>query len=233
MRTILKSKKVRKVKGACVAVALSGGVDSSVAAALLKEQGHDVIAVTMQVNGLNDAGEAAAIAGFLGVEHFVVDLRKTFRSEVISYFCSEYLAGLTPNPCVRCNKRIKFGVLLDAALDLGADYLATGHYAQVEYSKERKRYLVQRAADRTKDQTYIMYSLAQNQLSKILLPLGEYTKEDVRALARKMGLPAADRPESQEICFIPSDDYRAFLKENSGVEFKPGPFIDIRGKVIG
>lgn len=217
-----------------VAVALSGGVDSSVAAALLKGQGHDVVGITMLIDGLDDAGEAAAlVADYLGIDHFLVDLQKSFQREVISYFCSEYLAGFTPNPCVRCNKMIKFGALLEAALDFGTDFLATGHYTRIVFDKERKRYLVKKAADRTKDQTYVMYSLAQNQLAKILMPLGEYTKEEVRKLAYEMNLPAANRPESQEICFIPDDDYRSFLGDKTGIDFKPGSFLDIHGNEIG
>ncbi len=217
-----------------VAVALSGGVDSSVAAALLKKWGHDVVGITMKIDGHGDADIAAgSIADFLKIEHFVVDLRKSFQKEVVDYFCAEYLAGLTPNPCVRCNKMIKFGVLLEAALDLGADRLATGHYARIKFDHEKKRYLVKKAADPNKDQTYIMYSLTQSQLAKIEMPLGEYTKEEVRTLAHEMELPAANRPESQEICFIPDDDYRSFLRDKTGMDFEPGPFIDVHGEEVG
>ncbi|MBQ1461496.1 MAG: tRNA 2-thiouridine(34) synthase MnmA, partial [Selenomonas sp.] len=207
------------------AVAMSGGVDSSLTAALLLEQGYDVIGITMLLSeegrggALDLAGgelpdsviDARRVADKLGIKHYTVDFRKEFQENVIEYFLSEYAKGRTPNPCVMCNPSMKFGLLLDKALELGADYLATGHYAQVE-QLENGRYVVKKGLDEHKDQSYALHRLPQKSLAHILLPLGGLTKEHVRELAEKMDLPVAHKAESQEICFVPHDDYKAFLR---------------------
>lgn len=231
-----------------VVVAMSGGVDSSVAAGLLKEAGHEVIGVTMSLFALppeicrseklrsccgwkatEDAHEAACR---LGIDHLVVDLRPDFERGVIADFCREYGRGRTPNPCVRCNERIKFGLLLERAGRLGADALATGHYARIKYDKEGGRYLLKKGRDRAKDQSYFLYSLTQAQLSRALFPVGDYTKSEVRRLAKKWRLPAAEKPESQEICFVPLGRYSDFLRQRVPGAFLAGPVKDQSGRVL-
>jgi tRNA-specific 2-thiouridylase len=231
-----------------VAVAISGGVDSSVAAALLKEEGHDVIGVTMQLwsrpdekrgrNGSGDSGshdaieDARKVAYKLGIPHHVIDLRDIFKHTIIADFCREYSEGRTPNPCVRCNQYIKFGILWERARELGADFLATGHHARIEIDNSGK-FLLKKGKDRQKDQSYFLCQLRQEQLGRSLFPIGNLTKDIVRQIAREMGLPVADRPESQEICFIPDDNHTAFLKNQAPIPVEPGPIIDREGKVLG
>jgi len=232
-----------------VAVAMSGGIDSSVAAALLKAEGYDVIGITMQVQPLLDRqGETTAsgdssvsdtiyrareVADFLGIPHHIVDLRPVFTEKVVSDFCNQYGTGKTPNPCVRCNRYIKFGVLREKAKELGADLFATGHYARIEMHEDSGRYLLKKGIDTGKDQSYFLYALTQEQLSNILFPLGNLTKAETRRVAEDKGLPVTDRNESQEICFIPGNDYHAFLQDYSGHIDKPGAIQTIGGEVIG
>ncbi|OGO18195.1 MAG: tRNA 2-thiouridine(34) synthase MnmA [Chloroflexi bacterium RBG_16_50_11] len=218
------------------AVAMSGGVDSSLTAALLKQEGHDVFGVTMRltdsVNSRNAVEDASKVAAKLGIPHYAIELRDIFSYTIIDDFCREYRLGHTPNPCVLCNRQIKFGALWEKAGELGADFLATGHYARIERDKSSK-YLLKKGADRRKDQSYFLYRLTQEQLSHTLFPLGNLTKAKVRQIAKEIGLPVAERPESQEICFIPDNDYAGFLKDNLPGQIGSGPIIDQQGKVLG
>lgn len=213
-----------------VAVLMSGGVDSTVAACLLKERGYEVKGLTMVSLDASVGEKAQKAARAVGIEHQVVDMKDIFKEKVIDYFCQAYEKGETPNPCVECNKYIKFGRLLDIALGLGCEKVATGHYARVEYDEERKRHLLRRGKDINKDQSYFLYGLTQKQLSRILFPLGDFTKSEVREIARGYGLEVAESKESQEVCFI-EGDYRDFLKGR--VTCTPGEFVDLGGKVIG
>ena len=223
-----------------VVVAMSGGVDSSVAAALLKEGGHEVIGATMQLRPRDGAGGcgleaidvARKVARRLDIPHYVLDFRYIFSERVIADFCREYRRGRTPNPCVRCNRYIKFGALLEKAREMGADFIATGHHARVERSKTGQ-YLLKKGADSHKDQSYFLYVLTQEQLKHTLFPIGHLTKARVRGMAAELGLPVADRPESQEICFIPDDDYHGFLKEYLPQAAEPGPILSEEGKNLG
>ena len=223
-----------------VAVAMSGGVDSAAAALLLQQAGYEVWGVTLRLQSCAGAVEAAEAeidaarraAEALGIPHRVLDLRERFRSAVMDRFVSEYLAGRTPNPCVDCNREIKFGALLDWALEQGADYLSTGHYARVDQAGENGRWRLLRGTDRRKDQSYVLYQLTQRQLSHLLLPLGNYDKPAIRSLVENRGLSNARKADSQDICFIPDGDYAAFLAR-SGAELVPGDFVDQTGRVLG
>ena len=223
-----------------VAVAMSGGVDSSLTAALLKEAGYEVIGVTMQIwpsdkqafggcCGVEAVEAAKRVAHKLGVPHYVMNFRDIFAQRVIADFCEEYSLGRTPNPCVICNQRIKFGLLLDKVLGMGTDYLATGHYARIKQSPDGYRLL--KAVDPAKDQSYFLYTLTQRELQHLLLPLGDLHKVEVRRMAAERGLPTADRRESQDICFIPDNDYRAFIAEY--IPSKPGDIVDTEDKILG
>ena len=229
-----------------VVVAMSGGVDSSVAASLLKERGYKVIGITMKVwggealprNGTRhacygpgeeeDIEDARKVAQVLGIPFYAFDLRQEYKIEVLDYFCHEYLSGRTPNPCVRCNRRVKFGALLKKALDTGLvfDYVASGHYARVEYDESKSRYLLKKARDTTKDQSYFLFSLSQEQLGRSLFPLGIYTKGEVRKMARTLGLGIDDKPESQN--FI-AGGYSTIV----GAVAVPGPILDRQGNILG
>ena len=217
-----------------IAIAMSGGVDSSVTAALLKKAGHDVFGLTMQVTTSEEAVIAAREAAqVLSIPHYTVDFRDVFAKLVISQFCQQYSQGKTPNPCVNCNRMIKFGVLLEKAGELGAEAIATGHYAQIERSSADGRFIIRKGIDRTRDQSYFLYKLTQSQLTAAIFPLGNMTKDNVRKIALEMGLPAAKRKESREICFIPDNDYPRFLRENLTTEIPKGKIVDKQGKVLG
>ena len=219
-------------------VAMSGGVDSSVAAALLKEQGYEVIGITMQLQpyGCFKSGtvtDAQKVAQRLGIPHQVVDFRDVFARDVITDFCRDYSLGRTPNPCIRCNHHIKFGALLKRAQESGADMVATGHYARIEKDVISGRYLLKKGIDHHKDQSYMLCMLTQEQLGHSLFPVGNLTKEEVRHTAEKLGMPISDKAESQEICFIPDNDYPKFLAEYAGITAQPGQIIDLQGNVLG
>ncbi|MBQ2933768.1 MAG: tRNA 2-thiouridine(34) synthase MnmA [Clostridia bacterium] len=218
-----------------VMVAMSGGVDSSVAAALLLEQGYDVCGGTLILhdsdNIFGEVEKAKSVCRALGIEHFVFDERELFKEKVIKHFALSYDGGFTPNPCIECNKHLKFGKLLEHALNLNCDYIATGHYSRID--KVGKRYAVVRPEDRKKDQTYVLWQLSQHQLSHMLMPLGEYTKDTVRQIAEKYGFVSASSKESQDICFVPDNDYVSFLEKYNGSAFKKGEYTDIDGRVLG
>jgi tRNA-specific 2-thiouridylase len=229
-----------------VVMAMSGGVDSSIAAWLLKEMGYEVIGATMCIGtvdstssgparccSLADIDDARRVALQLEIPFHVFHLRNEFEKEIIRYFCDEYTKGRTPNPCILCNERVKFGSFLRKALDLGADYIATGHYAKLEFDEGRKEYLLKKGVDRRKDQSYVLFSLTQDQLRHSLFPLGEYRKEEVRQRAFQLGLRVHDKPESQEVCFIQDTSYHSFLQERLGESIEPGPIINQQGHVLG
>ena len=262
-----------------VLVAMSGGVDSSVAAALLKEQGCDVVGVTMRLFDDERKGEggrgccwfggsrdAARVAAKLGFAHYTWDFRKEFEASVIGDFCSEYGRARTPNPCLRCNEVLKFTELLGRAAQLGAELIATGHYARIAKTgtvpcaegrgqtrgadlaplsgpvpsqglspafADSSEWRLLKGVDATKDQSYFLYAMTQEQLSRVLMPVGGHTKTEVRELARKFDLPVADKQESQDICFVPDNDYEAFLRRRRPELFRPGPVLDMSGKVLG
>ena len=217
------------------AVAMSGGVDSSAAVRLLKDQGYDLAGITMVLfpGGEGCGEEAAAAARQLGIPHHVVDLSQSFRQEVMDCFVRAYEAGRTPNPCVVCNRKLKFGALMDKARELGLDKLATGHYVRLEKDSGSGLFLLKKALRPEKDQSYVLYSLTQEQLSRSLFPLGGLSKEDVRALARASGLACAQKGESQDICFIPDGDYAAFIRRYTGRDYPSGPFVDEAGHILG
>ena len=216
-----------------IAVAMSGGVDSSLTAALLLEKNFDVIGVTMLLDDDKNISDAQNVCNFLGIEHYVADFRKIFRDKVENYFVEEYLRGRTPNPCVRCNREIKFGALFDFAKTLGADFLATGHYARIIF--EDGRFKLKKAVDTKKDQSYVLYNLTPEKLARIILPLGEFSKIQTRKLAEEKNLPVANKPDSQEICFVPNDDYKNFIasREPSAQALQSGEIVDASGKVLG
>lgn len=227
-----------------VVIGLSGGVDSSVAAYLLKEQGYDVIGATMQIwtdeaeeqsetcSSIEAVQDAKAVADMLGIAYHVVNFKPVFEEKVISYFINEYKSGRTPNPCNVCNRYVKWEALLKAARELGADYIATGHYARIQ-QLDNGRYTLRKSAAKIKDQTYALYNLTQEQLSHTLMPLGEYEKKEVRAIAQKIGLKVADKKDSVDICFVPDKDYAGFIKRKDSYEAPEGNFIDMQGNVIG
>jgi len=222
-----------------IAVAMSGGVDSSVTTALLKQQGHEVLGITMRLfepchTGAGSAAhDAAVVARHLGIPHHVLDLEPEFRDLIINDFIAEYSKGQTPNPCIRCNRYIKFGLLLDKANALGAEFLATGHYVRRSCDPDGNCHLLM-ARTVQKDQSYFLYTLTQERLRQVLFPLGDMeSKDEVRRLAREFGLPVAEKSDSQEVCFIPGDDYVAFLEGSGSLGCRPGEIVHRDGTVIG
>ncbi len=230
-----------------VVVGMSGGVDSSVAAWLLKEQGYDVVGVTMQIwqdedsdltsenggcCGLTAVEDARLVARRLDIPYYVMNFKQEFRCKVMDYFVQAYMEGRTPNPCIACNRYVKWESLLKRSLEIGADYIATGHYARIGRTKEG-RYAVCRSAADGKDQTYALYSLTQQQLSHTLMPVGEYTKDEIRRMAQQIGLETAAKPDSQEICFVPDRDYGRFIEQDTGKKPEPGNFVTQDGRILG
>lgn len=223
-----------------VMIGMSGGVDSSVAAFLLKEQGYDCIGVTMKLYtgegdstccGLDDVEDAKNVCRRLGIPHYTFNFQEAFARDVIGQFAAEYEAGRTPNPCIACNRHLKFGALWQRARELGCDYLATGHYARTR--REGERCFLCTAADRTKDQTYVLYFLSQAQLAHTLFPLGDLTKAQVREVAARQGFGNARKHDSQDICFVPDGDYASYIEANSGARILPGNFVLSDGTVVG
>ncbi|MFP4456245.1 MAG: tRNA 2-thiouridine(34) synthase MnmA [Clostridia bacterium] len=223
-----------------IAVAMSGGVDSSVAAAILLKEGHEICGITMIISsdekGNPDdkaAEDAKYICNQLGIKHYAVDLRDEFHKKVIKPFADEYSSGKTPNPCVICNERIKFGALIDYAQSLGFPYFATGHYLNLEYDDSTQTYKILQAKDEEKDQAYMLYRLNQEVLSKLVFPLSDYTKDEVYEIAKKYGLKSADSQESQDICFVPDmQSYSSYLEDKNLIRHKEGYFIDTDGNKI-
>ena len=234
--------------GKKVVVGMSGGVDSSVAAYLLKKQGYDVVGVTMQIwqeedelkeeteggcCGLSAVDDARRVARALDIPYYVMNFKDVFKDKVMDYFVEEYLQGRTPNPCIACNRFVKWESLLSRSLELGADYIATGHYARI-IRLENGRYAIQNSVTAAKDQTYALYNLTQHQLSHTLMPVGDYTKEEIRNIAREAGLPVAHKKDSQEICFIPDNDYASFIERETGGNVPgEGNFVTKEGIVLG
>ena len=230
-----------------VVVGMSGGVDSSVAAYLLKEQGYDVIGVTMQIwqdeeetvqeenggcCGLSAVEDARRVVAALDIPYYVMNFKKEFQKYVIDYFMDEYLNGRTPNPCIACNRYVKWEALLTRSMEIGADYIATGHYARIDVLPNG-RYAIKHSATRMKDQTYALYNLTQDQLKRTLMPVGEYSKEEIRAIAEKIHLKVASKPDSQDICFVPDGDYAEFIRRESKKEVPEGNFVSTDGKILG
>ncbi len=227
-----------------VIVGMSGGVDSSVAAYLLKEQGYDVIGIMMKLSdnpdydendggccSISAANDARRVADVLDIPFYVLNFKRPFKTNVIDYFVDEYFEGKTPNPCVMCNKTVRFSELLRKAKELGVDYIATGHYATI--TKEKNRYILTKSQDDKKDQTYMLYGLTQEHLAHTLMPCGEYSKTEIRAIAEKIGLDVFRKRDSQEICFIPDNDHGNYIKVYGGREVKEGNFVDKDGKILG
>ncbi len=214
-------------------IAMSGGVDSSVAAYLMQQAGFACVGATMRLlpGQENSIADARAVAQRLDMPFHLLDLAEDFKTEVMAHFVASYEAGLTPNPCVVCNRRLKFGALLEAALDMGCQYVVTGHYARIK--EKEGRFLLKKATDTAKDQSYFLYALTQHQMSHVRFPLGELTKEQARQIAEEQGFVNARKRDSQDICFIPHGDYFRFLQEFTGKEYAPGDFLDETGKVVG
>ncbi|MBU3091926.1 tRNA 2-thiouridine(34) synthase MnmA [Clostridium sp. CM028] len=228
-----------------VVIGMSGGVDSSVAAYLLKEQGYEVIGIMMKLSpdnqdyeeneggccSISAANDARRVADVLDIPFYVMNFKDVFKTNVIDNFIDEYMEGRTPNPCIVCNKMIKFEEFLRKAKALGADYIATGHYAKIE--KQDDRYILRKSEDDRKDQTYALYTLTQEQLSHTLMPCGDYAKPEIRNIAERIGLEVFKKRDSQEICFIPDNDHGAYIKKYSGREIKPGNFVNKQGEIMG
>lgn len=231
-----------------VMLGMSGGVDSSVAAAVLQEKGYEVVGVTLQIwqdmseerkkteggcCSLSAVSDARRVADKLGIKYYVLNFKDIFHEKVIDYFNNEYLKGRTPNPCIACNRFVKFEAMLNKAVSMGMDYVATGHYARISYNGDTGRYQLEKSATAAKDQTYALYTLTQQQLSRILFPIGDYEKDKVRQMARDLELPVANKPDSQEICFVEDNDYGRYISENTDASVEPGWFIDREGRKLG
>lgn len=230
-----------------VVVGMSGGVDSSVAAYLLKQQGYEVIGVTMQIwqdaeriveeenggcCGLSAVEDARRVAAQLEIPYYVMNFKDSFQKNVVDYFVEEYLNGRTPNPCIACNRYVKWESLLQRSLSIGADYIATGHYARI-VKLPNGRYTLRRSATPAKDQTYALYNLTQEQLQRTLMPVGEYSKEEIRKIAEDIQLQVANKPDSQDICFVPDGDYAGFIEKTAGKQLQKGNFVTVDGTVLG
>ena len=230
-----------------VVVGMSGGVDSSVAAYLLREQGYRVIGVTMRTwqdekqetlemdggcCGLRAVEDARRVAQLLDIPYYVMDFRQEFQTQVIDYFMREYQEGRTPNPCIACNRYVKWEALLQRSMAIGADYIATGHYARIRHL-DSGRYAIEHSVTAKKDQTYALYNLTQEQLARTLMPVGEYEKDRIRKIAEEAGLPVSGKPDSMEICFVPDGDYASYIEEQTGKKSSPGNFVDTQGNVLG
>lgn len=230
-----------------VVVGMSGGVDSSVAAYLLKQQGYEVIGVTMQIwqdaeriveeenggcCGLSAVEDARRVAAQLEIPYYVMNFKDSFQKNVVDYFVEEYLNGRTPNPCIACNRYVKWESLLQRSLSIGADYIATGHYARI-VKLPNGRYTLRRSATLAKDQTYVLYNLTQEQLQRTLMPVGEYSKEEIRKIAEDIQLQVANKPDSQDICFVPDGDYAGFIEKTAGKQLQKGNFVTVDGTVLG
>ncbi len=230
-----------------VVVGMSGGVDSSVAAYLLKQQGYEVIGVTMQIwqdaeriveeenggcCGLSAVEDARRVAAQLEIPYYVMNFKDSFQKNVVDYFVEEYLNGRTPNPCIACNRYVKWESLLQRSLSIGADYIATGHYARI-VKLPNGRYTLRRSATLAKDQTYALYNLTQEQLQRTLMPVGEYSKEEIRKIAEDIQLQVANKPDSQDICFVPDGDYAGFIEKTAGKQVQKGNFVTVDGTVLG
>ncbi len=227
-----------------VLIGMSGGVDSSVSVLLLKQAGFEVCGATLKLHKAyagddhscgsgTEAEIAHSVAEDLGITHEVLDFSDAFEAYVVEKFINEYKHARTPNPCIECNRHIKFAKLLERALDSGCTHIATGHYAQIDYNEKNGRYLLKKAKDITKDQTYVLYNLTQHELAHTLFPLGSYSKAEVREIAEKHGFINAKKPDSQDICFVPDGDYAGFIQRNTGITFPKGNFLDMEGNVLG
>ncbi|WP_287386832.1 tRNA 2-thiouridine(34) synthase MnmA [Lachnospira sp.] len=228
-------------------IAMSGGVDSSVSAHIMIKRGYDCMGTTMRLYendmigedllstccSLKDTNDARAVCDKIGIPFKILHYENLFREEVMEDFVSNYEAGLTPNPCIVCNKRFKFGRLIDKMEEFGMDYVVTGHYARIYYNEETKRYVLKKAVDLSKDQSYVLYNMSQEQLAHTIFPLGEYTKSEVREIAIENDFVNAKKHESQDICFVPDGDYVAFMERFRKKSYEPGEFVDLKGNVIG
>ncbi len=230
-----------------VMIGMSGGVDSSVAALVLKQQGFEVVGATFRLFNESDLGvcgqssccsaddvnDARMVCDKIGIPHYVLNYKELFREKIVGAFVQSYLAGATPNPCILCNRYIKFEAFLNKAQSMGFDYIATGHYARIEHDQQTDRYVLRRAEAKGKDQSYVLYHLTQHTLAHMLMPLGGYDKPTVRQMAQEHNLLVADKPDSQDICFVPDGDYAAFIASYTGTPPKQGDFVDTKGNVLG
>jgi len=230
-----------------VLIAMSGGVDSSVAACLMHQKGYDCIGITMKLHNINGKGDetesscctskdiedAKNVANTIGIPHSVFNFTDDFRTLVIDKFVNAYTNGLTPNPCIECNRYIKFNRLFKQGMEMGVDYIVTGHYARIEYNNKTGRYNLKKGVDPSKDQSYVLYNLTQEQLAHTIFPLGEYSKSQIRQMAVDYNLVIADKSDSQDICFVPDGDYASFIERYLNKTFPCGKFIDAEGKVLG